>query len=78
MGGYSIGAYYPNGKYLPDNSDHSFLSIISNYSARIKGRDFIETINRIFDGDAEGVFGANRYIEHGDPEYILLSVKQWQ
>lgn len=78
MAGYSIGVSYPNGKYLPDNSDHSFISIISNYSARIKGRDFIKTINQIFDGEADLVFGGNRYIEHGDPEHIILSAKKWQ
>lgn len=78
MGGYSIGANYPHGKYLPDSSNHSFVSIISNYSARIKGRDFIKTINQIFDGQAEEVFGANRYIEYGDPESITLSIKKWQ
>lgn len=76
--GYSIGVDYPNGRHLPTNSDNSFVGVISNYSARIRGLDFTKTINLIFDGEAEAVFGVNKYIEHGDPLHITLSAKKWQ
>lgn len=76
--GYSIEVDYPNGRHLPTNSDHSFLSIISSYSGRLRGLNLTKTVNQIFDGDAEAVFGVNKHIEHGDPLHITLSAKKWQ
>lgn len=76
--GYSIEVDYPNGKHLPTNSDHSFISIISSKSGGLRKLSLTKTVNQIFDGEVEAVFGANRYIEHGDPLHITLSAIKWQ
>lgn len=70
---YSIEVSYPNGKHLPSNSDHSFLSILPVHLRRLRKIPLTDTINKIFDGKVEEVFGKNSHIVHGDPAEVILT-----
>jgi hypothetical protein len=73
---YSIEAVYPNGRHLPSNSWSRYDCIMPVHLMRYKKITLTETINKLFKGDHDAVFGHNRYVIHGDLLHINLTVKR--
>ena len=70
---WSIRVYYPKVKHIPTNSEIAATSIVPAHLIKLRRIPLIETINLIFDGNHDEVFGRNAYIEPGVSESVTLA-----